>query len=266
MNMTHFTVMVIGDDVDGLLEPYNENIETEERIDRTADEVHADFLNCKEEYLLRKKSGKELSDFQKYTLKLKKENPEWVEQWCGQEVDEDGNTLTNYNEDSKWDWYVIGGRWMGSLILKPGEEGELGERMFANKDMEIPDNRADCARKGQIDWEAMNQQAREQAGRDWDELFDPNPDHCEYRPEYVEEQRKKHLEMYKTKEEYVKRRGIWTPYAVLSDCGWHATGDMGYWGMSSDETEDRDRFDQEFIKLLAEYDDDEMITMVDCHI
>jgi hypothetical protein len=41
---------------------------------------------------------------------------------------------------------------------------------------------------------------------------------------------------------------------------------MGYWGMSSDETEDRDRFDQEFIKLLAEYDDDEMITMVDCHI
>ena len=35
-------------------------------------------------------------------------------------VDEDGNLLSNYNPDSKWDWYAIGGRWNNILITKDG--------------------------------------------------------------------------------------------------------------------------------------------------
>jgi hypothetical protein len=144
--------------------------------------------------------------------------------------------------------------------------GKMGMRSLWNADKEIPSDHVDQALKCEIDWDEMNENDKMRAGIDWDDLFNPNPDACMWRPEYVAKQQKIHLEMYGTKEEYVKRRGIWTPYAVVTEDGWHAPGDMGWWGMSSDETEDRDKFDQEFQRLLADQPDDALITMVDCHI
>lgn len=35
--------------------------------------------------------------------------------WHGTKLDENGNSLTTYNPDSKWDWYQIGGRWCGCI-------------------------------------------------------------------------------------------------------------------------------------------------------
>lgn len=52
-------------------------------------------------------------------------------------IDEDENLLSTYNEDSQWDWYTIGGRWDGYLILK--------DRTHSNQD--YFDN---------IDWKALN--------------------------------------------------------------------------------------------------------------
>lgn len=264
--MSHYTVMVIGENYEEILAPYDENLRVKEYMDRTKEEIHKDFMKCYGNVVAENKPISELTDFEKLTLKLKEENGVWVDQWCGQRLDKDGNTLSRYNPSSKWDWHEVGGRWSGSLILKPGETGELGTKSWTNKDKEIPENRADRALKCQVDWDAMNEQAKLQAEKDWNDLFDPNPDHCVYRPAYVEKQRKIHLKMYSTKEEYVRRRGIWTPYAVVTKDGWYAPGDMGWWGISSDETEDRDKFDRGFQKLFAEQADDAVITMVDCHI
>ena len=267
--MSHFTVMVVGrtdNDYEEILEPYDENMEVCEHMDRTKEQIHKEFMDCYGNIVATNKPASDLSEFEKLTLSLDDVTPKWCMGWCGQELDEDGNTLSRYNDDAKWDWYEVGGRWSGSLILKSGETGELGTKSWTNKDREIPEDRADQALKCQIDWDAMNEDAKVRAAKDWDELFDPNPEHCMWRPEYVEKQRKVHLELYGTKEEYVKRRGIWTPYAVVTEDGWHAPGDMGWWGMSSDETKDRDEFDQKFADLLAEQNDDAVITMVDCHI
>jgi len=264
--MSHYTVMVIGEDYESILAPYDENMEIEEYIDRTKEQIHKEFMDYYSKVVAENKPVSELTDFEKLTLKLKEENGVWVSQWCGQGLDKNGNTLSRYNPDAKWDWYAVGGRWSGTLILNPGEAGILGERSWTNESKKLPLNCADQALKCQVDWDVMNDRAKVQAEKDWDELFDPDPDHCMYRPAYVEKQRKIHLEMYGTKEEYVKRRGVWTPYAVVTESGWHAPGDMGWWGISSDETEDRDTFDQEFQKLFAEQADDALITMVDCHI
>ena len=35
--------------------------------------------------------------------------------WHGTKLDKNGNSLTTYNPDSKWDWYQIGGRWCGCI-------------------------------------------------------------------------------------------------------------------------------------------------------
>lgn len=267
--MSHFTVMVVGENIEDILAPYDENMEVEEYIDRTKEDIHKEFIDYKEKLLKEIDNGKRkepLSDFENLTKKLKKENKKWVKDWCGQDLDDEGNTLSTYNPDSKWDWYEIGGRWSGAFILKPGEKGELGTKSWTNKDEVIPVNRADQAYKSQIDWDTMNAHAREQAEKDWDDIMDPNPDTCTYRPEYVAQLKELHLKMYGTKEEYVKRRGIWAPYAYVDQNEWHAPGEMGWWGVSSDETEDRDKYDRDFADYIAALPDDTLLTIVDCHI
>jgi len=264
--MSHYRVMVIGEDVESILAPYDENLEVPKHIDRTKEKIHREFVRYYGRLIAENKPVSDLEKFEKLTLSLDDVNEEWCKGWCGQTLDEDGNTLTTYNQDSKWDWYEIGGRWSGSFILKPGMNGKMGMRSLWNADKEIPSDHVDQALKCEIDWDEMNENDKMRAGIDWDDLFNPNPDACMWRPEYVAKQQKIHLEMYGTKEEYVKRRGIWTPYAVVTEDGWHAPGDMGWWGMSSDETEDRDKFDQEFQRLLADQPDDAITTMVDCHI
>jgi hypothetical protein len=267
--MTHFTVLVIGNDVESILAPYDENMVVEEHIDRTKEDIHKEFVDYKERLLKMIESGEaggELRGFEKLTQSLETENQEWVKDWCGQDLDDEGNTLSTYNPDSKWDWYQVGGRWTGTFIMRPGETGELGDKSWCNEDDEIPGNRADVAEKGQIDWDTMNQNSRDQAARDWDDLMNPNPDTCHYKPEYVTKQRELHLKMYGTKEEYVKRRGVWTPYAYVDYNGWNAPGKMGWFGMSSDQTEDRDRYDREFVNYIASLPDSTLLSMVDCHI
>ena len=41
-------------------------------------------------------------------------------------VDKDGNIISTYNPDSKWDWYEIGGRWSGMLLIKTSVLKEAG--------------------------------------------------------------------------------------------------------------------------------------------
>ena len=66
---------------------------------------------------------------------------EEVKQW-GYPIDEDENLLSSYNPDSKWDWYSVGGRWDGFLVLK--ERDEEGGIIETNE-----------ALVGEVDWEYM---------------------------------------------------------------------------------------------------------------
>ena len=66
---------------------------------------------------------------------------EGAKQW-GYPIDEDENLLSSYNPDSKWDWYSVGGRWDGFLVLK--ERDEEGDIIETNE-----------ALVGEVDWEYM---------------------------------------------------------------------------------------------------------------
>lgn len=264
--MSHFVVMVVGEDVDDILAPYDENLECYPHIDRTKEEIHKEFMDCYGSIIAANKPIECLSDFEKLTLKLNGVTEEWLNGWNGQTLDMSGNTLSTYNRDAKWDWYEVGGRWSGTLILKPGCKGSNGSRSWTNKNDIIPLNRCDAAYNKDIDWDAMNEIAKNHLAKDWDDLFEPNPQYCKYRPEYVEKQRVKHLKMYGTKEEYLKRRGFWTPFALVDEDEWYAPGEMGWWGFSSDETEDRDMFDQMFKDYVKMLNPKDVVTIVDCHI
>ena len=80
--MSHFAVLIIGDDMEGQLAPYDENTEVEP-YKKPCYCVH---------------DGKRCYD-------------------C-EECDVNGLYTTTYNPKSKWDWYLIGGRFRGYFKLK----------------------------------------------------------------------------------------------------------------------------------------------------
>jgi hypothetical protein len=121
--MSHFTVLVVGEDPEKQLAPYDENMQVPEYVrEEVNEEEKQRFLKYYVED--KKKIGADVSFEEAYTL-------------CGEDwnnsswrKDEDGvwKEYTTYNPKSKWDWYSLGGRWTGYFKLKPllligGENG-----------------------------------------------------------------------------------------------------------------------------------------------
>ena len=254
--MSHFTVMVIGEDFKGQLAPYQEN----------------NMGDCPEEYL------------------------EFVED---EDCDKDKKTGKHgywENPNAKWDWYRVGGRWTGYFKLKKGCEGNLGAPGLMTSEAEK--GRADQARKGDIDFEAMREEAAfsEVSKYDiartlmgdaiktfipWskmrDEIYQNNIELA--RKKYHEQDAVKalagHQEFFFANiEDFAKDRETFinqvkdsaiSSYAVIKDGKWYQKGDMGWFGISSNEKEGHS-WNKEFSELLDNLPDDTILTVVDCHI
>lgn len=151
--MSHFIGLCFGENLEYNLDQYDENMKVEPYVRFTKDEAideakrrHAQSYENALETLKKKDLDSERYEyFQKILDKglfisyedAWKEAKEW-----GYEIDEDENLLSTYNPDSKWDWWVIGGRWSGFLVLKErDEDGEIVE--------------ADQADFDEIDWDYM---------------------------------------------------------------------------------------------------------------
>lgn len=133
--MSHYTVLVVGDDYEQALEPFDENIVMPQYIAHTKadlianqrqniaqyrDGLYAQYLADPAVYL----AGCSNPDHIRY---LQEEFPQrltWTDEQCYAEairyvepenIDADGGELSTYNPRSKHDWYVLGGRWDGGL-------------------------------------------------------------------------------------------------------------------------------------------------------
>lgn len=118
--MSHFMVTVlvpkdtqdIVDKANELLAPYDENINVAPYIYKTREE-----LLLEKEEVTKQVNSVNCPDYLKdYRGKIEKMSlAKFVRDFHGKEVDEEENLLTTYNKKSRWDWYVIGGRWDGTL-------------------------------------------------------------------------------------------------------------------------------------------------------
>jgi hypothetical protein len=279
--MSHFTVLVIGKDVEKQLAPFHEfectGIDDKyvQDIDRTEE--------ARKEYQSKEREGQTFAAF--------------VEEWYGVHpihtwdfLDLKGDQKYGYlmldehnevlrfidrtNENKKWDWWVVGGRWPDFLLLKNGK-------------------RADWARKGDIDFAAMRAAAEKQAGEDWDKInaiiagrpvpsweevrtrhgesnieaarteYHANPVIHDLRGEWIEEP-----ERYAVpRAEFVEREGRRriTTFAVVCDQQWHEKGTMGWWACVSDE-KPPEEWQAAFWALVDAAPDDAVFTICDCHI
>lgn len=173
--MSHFTVLVaveadspdeVEEKVDEALAPYSENLEVEPYWTEEAPSF--------EEWWDRKyhvKQGNVPADvtFDDFLIWLRTKG----EDGDRYRLAADGSIEreTTYNPKSKWDWYQIGGRWSGSLPLKQPvaatEGAGLGARSWASDpEPPLPD-RADYARKGDIDIEGARAIAALEAEATW---------------------------------------------------------------------------------------------------
>ena len=154
--MSHFTVAVFhreDQDIEELLAPFDETIEYEPYIKYTKKEaiqsVRKDIEDYKNtryaEYLADPKGYEEKCSNPNHIQYLREEFPKklnWTDEQCYEYkkeyfednmIDEEGNLYSTYNPNSKWDWYVVGGRWRGKLINKNGkltDEDYVSELVF----------------------------------------------------------------------------------------------------------------------------------------
>lgn len=185
--MSHYTCLVVGEDVDGQLAPFDENMSVEpyKAYWDTGELERWESVLKQRTYERRNPETKEV------------ETHEWDddqvldEAWSledmqrvymarfvilgldainGLHVDDGGlYEWSTYNPKSKWDWWEIGGRWCGFFKLK--EHALVGAHVgrpgvFDND----PTHDADQARKGDIDIEWMRDEAGQRARELWDRV------------------------------------------------------------------------------------------------
>jgi hypothetical protein len=70
-----------------------------------------------------------------------------------------------------------------------------------------------------------------------------------------------------TRDEYIARAraGAFCTFAVVKDGKWYERGEMGWWGVVTDE-KNRDEWENQFATLIDGLDPETLMTVVDCHI
>jgi hypothetical protein len=178
------------------------------------------------------------------------------------------------NPGAKWDWHVTGGRYSDRLLLKDGSH-------------------ANSARKGDVDWSAMERNAGTDASDRWLKArvildnYPPFESWIAIRErhglESIEAARAEYkaqpaVENYPEKwdgpdqflpshVEYVAAAvdAAYPGFAFVKDRQWAESGSMGWFGMVSDEKDAAswNKAKREFVRSLP---DDMLLTCVDCHI
>ena len=291
--MSHFTVMVIGDDVEGQLAPYDENLAVPKYKD--GEVSHTDITRFLEYY--KKKEN--------FDGTIEEGITQFGDDWNGDSWEKDENGVlcrySTYNPKSKWDWYTVGGRWMGFFKLKDSSSGELGKPgSFDNKPKE---NTADILLKKDIDFDSMRDEAAKIAAVEYDIVFEAIKDtqvnesweiiserfgrnqidaarefyHGQERVKVFNELKKSNPKIFSVFDEVEKytvdreifietaRNSAISTYALVKDGEWYERGNMGWFGISTNE-QDESTWNKFVNKTLDELPDNTRITLVDCHI
>lgn len=261
--MSHFSVLVIGPDVEAKLAPFQEN----------------NMGDCPKQYL----AFHEDKDCEVDEITGK--NGYWE------------------NPNAKWDWYTVGGRWTGFFTLKSGAVGQVGSPglmtreaktgtadMLLKGDIDFDSMRHDAQIKAENTYDmAMRILVDLPENKTWAEVrHDHENDTEKARTAYWEQSRCKAWREeekrvgYKnwpfgfdqspddfliSRERYIEnaRNRAGSTFAVLMNGKWYERGEMGWWGCVGKE-KDEETWVSMFSKLMDSLPDDTQLTLVDCHI
>jgi len=289
--MSHFTVLVIGENPEDQLAPFDENLETPRYVEHTKEQLiakgreeiedykngsYAEFLADPVKYRENCSNDRHMNYIEnEFPLKLNWTDEEVYKEQVGwyepENVGINGEVYSDRNPLSKWDWYQLGGRWTGMFKLKPvanKKAAKVGKPGLMTESAEP--GWVDQALKKDIDFESMNQESFDSRSKTYDE-FEKKHNADELKPgepywDYgIENQGTRDNFIPETREQYLKRTVPFSTFALIKDGKWYEKGKMGWWGVVSDQKE-KDAWAEEFNKLLNEIPDDTLISVFDCHI
>jgi hypothetical protein len=253
--MSHFTVAVFTDDrtdVDELLAPYDESITVAPYVSQTKEQMIESARKRAATAKEHAAAGKELDGWLQRFLNAKTDEELYaaMRDDAYYKYDRDGNELTTYNPNSKWDWYVVGGRW-GDAFDAYGID-------------------PDGTRVGDIK-SFFDEKKYQSAARFWELYIDgaePQSEEDRQMIEHVFYNQSYYTKRYGDKETYAKCQAGFSTFAVvLPDGTWHEPGQMGWFGCSSETPEDGMNWEKNYVdNFLKTADPDWTLTIVDCHI
>ena len=184
--MSHFTVLVVGQDIEKQLAPFQENnmgdcpreyMEFEDE----GDELRRRYAEESEEMVVLPDGeqvvywNKRVADAEKNGRLERVQVPHKVrfatfeafaDEYASGKDEETGRYGYWHNPNSKWDYWQLGGRWTGYFKLKPGTNGESGRPGLFTPRAEV--GYADAVLKKNIDFEAMRAEAEARANATYD--------------------------------------------------------------------------------------------------
>ena len=280
--MSHYTVAVITDKLNKIgemLAPYSENMEVEPYVDETKEAIINSAKERKERVLQRKEKGEELD---KYDIEYLNANTDEelykLQIYEDESYDKNGNHLTTYNPNSKWDWYEIGGRWNKILLVKEEvkdiEEGtpSWGNLDSINKKAPEGFKWVTGAKIKDIEFEKAIEfnNTYNKSIRFWELYVEGQEPQNEEEKEMIKWEiykKEYYIERYETKENYAKINSIFTTWALLDEKGWHEKGEMGWFAMTNDTKDSELLFIEKFTETIQKPENqDKYLVIVDCHI
>lgn len=235
----------------------------------------------------RTKRAKQITVLPNYPLKkLYKTLESYLENYCGYKYDEDQQAYGYYsNPDAQWDWFEIGGRWPFQFLVSKQAKAVIKGRGYSEEDAEkdVPEGYhwVAGARKADIEWSLMKSIAVEKATEQFSVLKQwymtgKKPEEIQSYGEITE----KGIEFFQEKiylkgetlEQYLFRLGLAPQhevsplvYAFIDDGEWYSEGDMGWFDISSNNTEN-ETWRQMMENFIQEIPDNDILVSVDCHI
>lgn len=228
-------------------------------------------------------ASKELAFIPDYPVSQKYSFEEYCSEYCGYLKRHDGRWGYYCNPDATWDWYQIGGRFSGELLVREGTENALYLAEEYEKEITHPEGfrYVNGAFMKDIAWEKMRELKLEAVKANYERFSEAFRTQDKSKlgtlasitEEGISEWGTMLYLKDETLEEYMIRRGvtdadlhpIQTFAFVNTEGEWFASGDMGWFGMSSNDKPERVWLDD--IKVLTEeIAEDDFVVIVDCHI
>lgn len=244
--MSHFTVLVVDTKnektVDDWMEPFYEGLEEDRLLDWSVQDVLKYFEEHNIDFPYDYVDESNLVEYLERAEELEFDTTEH---------DNEGNLYYLGNNNAKWDWYQVGGRWSGMLKKLDGTRCDECEV----KDLDLS-----------LDTELYNK-----AKRFWEVVVDkqpltdverPSDFFTMYKPEY-------YTEMYGDRDNFAKSYASFNTFAMLLDGKWYEQGKMGWFAMSDTTKESLEKFTDFMDKTLRELKKTHphaTVTLVDCHI
>ena len=244
--MSHFTVLVVDTknekSVDEWMEPFYEGLEKDRMSNWTVQDVLNYFKKENVDFPYDHVDESNMAEYLERAEELKFDTSEH---------DDEGNLYYLGNEDAKWDWYEIGGRWSGMLKKLDGTRCNECEV----KDLDL----------------SLDKDMYEKAKRFWEVVVDKQPlKDGEYADGFTSWYKDSYYkDTFGDKETFAKDKASLSTLAMLLDGEWHEQGKMGWFGMSDTTSVSLKEYTKFFNKTLEELKETHphaTVTLVDCHI